>query len=645
MCRCVRADLEADATKVFNPLGAGGNPPSGARMFDERRGVVYETVAAGYGEATGTSCQAPDDRAPAVGLSRVWLAVRCEVDICGDACRFNLSATRLPYSIDENTVLKAPLAGGDAHFYTVKVGDYDVVEVVVDRLSEYGVTPDYQLAPPSSPPPPPSLPPPSAPNITVVGPPEGVNATDPCASVCPVGVCDSFDDAGKPECAECASCQLAAEADARARRRLVPTWPPPLMAHGLVGTAYLLSRACPSPDTWSARIDVGNDKESGGHELFCTDSGDGGLDAPIPRPLSRQGDLYVAVHATTLIANITMPPRHWYRIRVNHERFDASNLASATPRDGCLAFGQWRRYEIQTTGLKDATLELVVSVPVTALYAKRGSPPTASDNDAVARWPLQTLSLSSCDVREPIVWHVAVALAEDAPPPQLEQRFTLTSTLLSANASLVHLDPGTQIQLPPAYLCCGAYRDYVVPAVTRALALRVEVTVHAGSLQAIYLKHDACARFDTDVTEAEECAGQCSMRWLTTFNPITLEPSYKRSDVVSVPMGIVRADRRAAGDWYISVAAPMEGTANFSLRAELVESVLMDEYLPLDEEAAAAERCGRFCVILPEDEGDEGDEDDDDDLESGVGGKGGGGVVVAVAAILVSTVLARRRVW
>ena len=63
----------------------------------------------------------------------------------------------------------------------------------------------------------------------------------------------------------------------------------------------------------------------------------------------------------------------------------------------------------------------------------------------------------------------------------------------------------------------------------------------------------------------------------------------------------------------------------------------MDEYLPLDEEAAAAERCGRFCVILPEDEGDEGDEDDDDDLESGVGGKGGGGVAAAVAAILVST--------
>ena len=119
---------------------------------------------------------------------------------------------------------------------------------------------------------------------------------------------------------------------------------------------------------------MGNDKESGGHELFCTDSGDGGLDAPIPRPLSRQGDLYVAVHATTLIANITMPPRHWYRIRVNHERFDASNLASATPRDGCLAFGQWRRYEIQTTGLKDATLELVVALQLAKRLAMCAPP-------------------------------------------------------------------------------------------------------------------------------------------------------------------------------------------------------------------------------------------------------------------------------
>ena len=61
-------------------------------------------------------------------------------------------------------------------------------------------------------------------------------------------------------------------------------------------------------------------------------------DQVLEHPQEKQG-ASVAVHATTLIANITMPPRHWYRIRVNHERFDASNLASATPRDGCLAFG------------------------------------------------------------------------------------------------------------------------------------------------------------------------------------------------------------------------------------------------------------------------------------------------------------------
>ena len=85
MCRCVRADLEADATKVFNPLGAGGNLPSGARMFDERRGVVYETVAAGYGEATGTSARRPTI-APSPSASRA----------CGSpsAARSTSAATR-----------------------------------------------------------------------------------------------------------------------------------------------------------------------------------------------------------------------------------------------------------------------------------------------------------------------------------------------------------------------------------------------------------------------------------------------------------------------------------------------------------------------------------------------------------------------
>ena len=62
----------------------------------------------------------------------------------------------------------------------------------------------------------------------------------------------------------------------------------------------------------------------------------------------------------------------------------------------------------------------------------------------------------------------------------------------------------------------------------------------------------------------------------------------------------MRADLRQAGDWYISVASPPDSFVNFSLIADLVESPVIDKYIPLDADAAAAERCGRFCVVLPD---------------------------------------------
>ena len=74
-------------------------------------------------------------------------------------------------------------------------------------------------------------------------------------------------------------------------------------------------------------------------------------------------------------------------------------------------------------------------------------------------------------------------------------------------------------------------------------------------------------------------------------------------------MGIVYADKRASGNWYISVAGS-EAVTNFSLRAELVESPVIDQFIPLDGDKAAAERCGRFCVVLEQDEDDVDDEDD-----------------------------------
>ena len=154
--------------------------------------------------------------------------------------------------------------------------------------------------------------------------------------------------------------------------------------------------------------------------------------------------------------------------------------------------------------------------------------------------------------------------------------------------------------------------------------MRSQVIVHGdAALKAIFVKHAECAR-DPDDVDDDVCAGRCDLRisrwlhhltlisrnlagrcemaWLTQYNSITLEPTYIRDAVVSVPMGIRKPDQREAGDWYITVKAPDDAGAsvNFSLIAELVESPVVDEYVAVDSDRAEAELCGRFCVVLPE---------------------------------------------
>lgn len=209
-----------------------------------------------------------------------------------------------------------------------------------------------------------------------------------------------------------------------------------------------------------------------------------------------------------------MPPRHWYTLRVAHEKFDASPLATTVGRKGCLNFGQLRVFAISTSGAHDATLDVATDVPVSSLYARRGAPPTEEVYDAVAPWPLQRLALSGCDVQAPGVWYVAVRLeplatARTRVPALSRVRFTLRATLRGANASLMRLPIGSEIPLLHNYLCCGVSRDFVVEGVTRELALRVEVTVHSGFLEAIYLKHGACGRYPDDIGEDEACIGRC----------------------------------------------------------------------------------------------------------------------------------------
>ena len=152
-----------------------------------------------------------------------------------------------------------------------------------------------------------------------------------------------------------------------------------------------------------------------------------------------------------------------------------------------------------------------------------------------------------------MTWHVAVLLEAEVTalarsPPLDKRRFALSVSLRASNASLMELALGSQLALPYRYLCCGAYQDFIVTDVTRSLALRVEVTVHSGALKAIYLKHSACARYPDDVGDDEACIGACEMKWLTTYDPFSIAPTYATRQTVTVPMGIVYADERAPGE-------------------------------------------------------------------------------------------------
>ena len=471
------------------------------------------------------------------------------------------------------------------------------------------MTPEYRSLPPPSVPAPP-LPPPLAPPTPPLAPP-GIPPSTPPSPPPPFPPfngrrLDDHDASASSAAVVPAAAHAAQGAHAAHPIRglsAVADQPLALTQHGLVGAAYARRAQCADESSHELLMEVGLGADAATEGLFCTDA-------------SQLGDMYIGVHALAVVENVTMAPRQWYTLSIVHEIFDDSELDSAATRPGCVAFGQWRVYRIVTSGATDATLDATIDVPVSAMYARRGTPPTPTEYDAVAPWPLQRVALSGCDLLTPAVWYVAVQLegaaaAAALEPPLSQRRFELTATLRQSNASLMRLAPGTPISLPHNYLCCGVSLDFVVRDLTRSLALRVEVTVHSGYLQAVYLKHEACARFPDDIGDDEACVGRCQMQWLTTYNPYTLAPTYVEETSVSVPMGIVYADKRAAGDWYVSIAAS-DVVANFSLALQLVESPVIDAFIPLDGDKAAAEKCGRFCVVLDDDGLD--DEQDEDSL-------------------------------
>ena len=528
-CRCVRRDLELGRRGAA--YGTSWEASRATRVYDSPH-VVYETASLGYGQgAGGTGCITP--------RKQLWLALRCVVDVCGGECKYTVRLDALPYFPEFDAQVTAPLGSGEWHYFNLRLGGFDTLEVFIERLADRGTTPDYRLdaapwPPPAPvPPPAPTLPggatAPAAPNLT-----DAANATNLTAAAYSMAA-----SARRLATATTAATQAVAVAVVRLG----------MSEHGLVGAARSSLGVCPTLDASQQQAEVGINTAANSASTFCTDA-------------SQAGQLYIGVYAEPSMNNVSLPPRHWYKFRLDHTVFDTSDLLSGEMRTGCLAYGQWRHYKITTAGINDARLDLEVNLGVTALYARRGAMPTATEHDAHAAWPLRRLSLTHCDVAAETDWYVAVYLGPKATalvnePALLAlggSAFELSATLRTSNMSLTPFPRGTQRQVPPAYVCCGSYHDYIVPRVTRALALKVEVKVHSGHLSAVYLKHAACARYPADVGPDEQCVGNCEMGWLTTFNQFTLDPSYADGVVLTVPMGTFSPDIRAAGDW--CAAAP-----------------------------------------------------------------------------------------
>ena len=97
---------------------------------------------------------------------------------------------------------------------------------------------------------------------------------------------------------------------------------------------------------------------------------------------------------------------------------------------------------------------------------------------------------------------------------------------------------------------------FLVTLNTSSKALRVRLNVTAGAIRAVYLKYSAAARFPEDI-DGQQCDAaepRCHMTWYERYDRYTGEKRFAMSNETVVPAGGGGfSDKRAAGDWFISV--------------------------------------------------------------------------------------------
>ena len=260
-----------------------------------------------------------------------------------------------------------------------------------------------------------------------------------------------------------------------------------------------------------------------------------------------------------------MPPANrrrvlGYRMHVTHIGFARGQIDGNADHMGCVSYGQWRHYEVHSTGVGDGRLTAFITAPVEGMYAALNRRPTATDYDVVARPPNSVLALSGCDATG-YVWHISVHLGELADGLE-ETRFTLQLRSRSGepNTAAGGVNTGS--------VCCGGFEYWRVPHIPADKALSVHVDVLDGSLHGVFTQFDTCPLY-VPGDSYRSCGGLCDVTWFTWWDVITGKRTALTEGTHTVSMGetVSETDKRRAGTWVVGFKAlpGSEATYNFSL--------------------------------------------------------------------------------
>ena len=291
-----------------------------------------------------------------------------------------------------------------------------------------------------------------------------------------------------------------------------------------------------------------------------------------------------------------------YRLRIHHVSYYAGTISNGEVRGGCLAYGQWRTYHIDTVGENASVLEISLTSPISAIYARAGREVVQATATSYAQYDVRSpegatvATASPCDVTGHTRWHVALLLENketavakyDLQPSEFEMEVRLRPARLKRGTFVPPRGLGGR-----GFACCGATRYFRLSDVAEHETVTAFVNVTSGRLRAVLAKWGSCPHWDADVDRLRgECRDFCEMAWMTTRGGYSGQYYSIGHALLVVPHGNGdKPDRRRDGAWYLGVQAMPDEAAEFSI----IANIDVPSYVPV------AQRCDKITFACSRD--------------------------------------------